>query len=111
MSLRDIGRFNVLALARGPELAGRRIDYAGDSVTPEQMTATLARAIGSELRFVEQPLAEVQAMSADLATMYGWFDRVGYTADIAALRAEFPEVEWQWFEAWATSQDWRARLV
>lgn len=110
VSLREIGRLNAAVLKRGPELAGRRINYAGDELTPIQMTEVMARASGRALEFVRQPLEEVRATSEDLALMYDWFDRVGYTADIPALRNEFPEVEWSTFEAWATSQDWEALL-
>ena len=38
--------------------------------------------------------------------MLEWFDRVGYGADIEALRSEHPEVGWHTFEAWAKDQDW-----
>ena len=50
-------------------------------------------------------------MMEDMALMYEWFDRVGYTADIAGLRNEFPEVEWMTFGDWAKSQDWNATLA
>jgi hypothetical protein len=43
--------------------------------------------------------------------MYEWFERVGYTIDLAALKREFPEVGWHSFEAWARTQDWKALLA
>jgi hypothetical protein len=33
--------------------------------------------------------------------MYEWFDRVGYTADVAGLRRDYPEVGWSTLEDWA----------
>ena len=45
-------------------------------------------------------------MSEDVALMYQWFDRVGYSADIAQLQRDFPEVGWTSFEQWAQVQDW-----
>lgn len=42
--------------------------------------------------------------------MYEWFDRVGYDADIMALRETYPDVGWHTFESWARSQDWAAAL-
>jgi hypothetical protein len=42
------------------------------------------------------------------AKMYEWLDRVGYTADRAALRREFPDVALHDFESWAAAQDWNA---
>ncbi len=40
--------------------------------------------------------------------MFEWFDKVGYSADIAALHREHPEVGWHIFEGWAKEQDWSA---
>lgn len=37
--------------------------------------------------------------------MFEWFDRVGYSADIEALRHEFPEVPWLTFEEWLAQHD------
>ena len=48
-----------------------------------------------------------RAMMEDMALMFEWFDRVGYTADISGLAQEFPEVEWSSFEDWAKSVDWQ----
>jgi len=42
--------------------------------------------------------------------MYEWFDRVGYTADLAALRRDFPDVPFHTFESWAKQQDWKSLL-
>ena len=38
--------------------------------------------------------------------MYEWFDRVGFTVDIKALRRDYPEVGWMTFGQWARAQDW-----
>jgi hypothetical protein len=38
--------------------------------------------------------------------MAEWFDKVGYSADIAALRRDFPEVGWQRFAEWVLQADW-----
>jgi hypothetical protein len=38
--------------------------------------------------------------------MFEWFDRVGYDADIAALRRDFSEVRWHSFSDWAREFDW-----
>lgn len=105
VSLRDIGRFNAAIIERGPEMAGRRINYAGDELTPKEMTAVLAATIGRQLEYELQPMGEVRAMSEDMESMYKWFDRVGFSADITGLRREFPEVGWLSFAQWAETQD------
>jgi len=111
VSLRDIGRFNAAVIERGPVLAGRRLNYAGDELTPGEITSVLAKVTGRTLEYQVQPIEEVRAMSEDIALMYEWFDRVGYTADVAALRAEFADVGWMTFEDWATDQDWQRLLA
>lgn len=112
VSLRDIGRFNAAVITRGPEeLAGMRINYASDELTPSQMTAAIAQASGRDMAFEQQPMEEVRAMMEEMALMYEWFDRVGYTADVAGLRADFPEVEWMSFADWAGAQDWDGLLA
>ena len=110
VSLRDIGRFNAAVIERGPELAGRRINYAGDELTPNEMTAVLAETTGRELEYEELPIDEARARSEDMALMYQWLDRVGYSADIAGLRSDYPEVGWMSFEDWAKVQDWQQIL-
>jgi hypothetical protein len=42
--------------------------------------------------------------------MAEWFGRVGYTVDRAALRREFPDVNFHDFESWAKTQDWNTLL-
>ncbi len=41
-----------------------------------------------------------------MATMYEWFDRIGFSADVKSLRVDYPEVDWLSFEQWAAAQDW-----
>ena len=42
--------------------------------------------------------------------MYEWFRDVGFSADIPALRAAYPELAWTSFADWARSVDWDAAL-
>jgi len=111
VSLGEIGRFNAAVIARGPELAGRRINFAGDELSPAAMAEQLSSAAGTAVAFEEQPLAEINAFSEDTGKMYAWFDAEGYTADIDGLRAEFPEVGWLRFRDWAQAQPWPELLA
>ena len=54
--------------------------------------------------------ATLIAASLEDIRMYGWFDSVGFAADRAALRREFPDVAFHDFESWAKTQDWHALL-
>jgi uncharacterized protein YbjT (DUF2867 family) len=111
VSVREIGEFNATIIERGPELAGQRFNYASDELTPKQMADALQQASGLELQFVQQPIEEMRAFSEDMALMYEWFDKVGYTADIQGLRDQFPEVDWKPFTAWSQSVPWEQVLA
>ncbi len=106
VSLRDIGRFNAAVIERGPTLAGRRFNYAGDELNSLEMASALARHSGLELTYAEQPIDLSVDAVEDTALMFVWFVREGYTADIPGLRVEFPEVEWLTFDDWAGTVDW-----
>jgi len=111
VSLGEIGRFNAAVIARGPELAGRRINYAGDELSSIQIALALSQASGKNIAFHEQPLEELRAYMAETADMFEWFDKVGYSADVQALREEFPEVGWVSFDQWAGNQPWPQLLA
>jgi uncharacterized protein YbjT (DUF2867 family) len=85
---------------------GKRLDVASDEVSGADAAAILTRVTGRPIQFVEQPIEQVRAWSADAATMYEWFVRTGYSTDIAALRRQHPETGWHSFEQWAAMQDW-----
>lgn len=109
--LEDIGRFNAAVIQRRSNLVGRRINYASDELSPTQMTDALSAAIGRTIVYEQQPLEEVRATLDEMGAMYEWFDRVGYSAEIDALKTEFPEVEWTPFSRWVESQDWTSLLA
>jgi len=44
--------------------------------------------------------------NADCATMFEWFDKVGYSVDIEKIKQDYPEVKWQTLQDWAQEQDW-----
>ena len=109
IALSDIVTFTRVVLENREEFAGRRVDIASDELAGEEVAKVLTRATGHEIHYVELPLEQVrQAMGDDGARMFEWFDQVGYSADIAALRRDHPEVGWHTFEEWATGQEWNA---
>jgi len=111
VTLENIGEMAALVLDQRDRGLGRRIEIASDELTPAQMADVIARITGRTVRFVETPLATLRAVSEELATMFEWFDRVGYSVDIQRLRGEFPEIQWTGFESWAKNQSWDALLA
>src|SRR3712207_3682406 len=107
IALSDIAALTALDLDNSDRFGGRRLDIAWDELAGEKVAEILTRVTGREIHYVELPIEQVrQAMGEDGARMFEWFDEVGYSADIAALRWEHPEVGWHTFEGWAKEQDW-----
>lgn len=89
IAVEDIGTFGALAFTRAADLNGRELDLAGDAVTLPEAAATLGRALGRSLEYLQIPISEVRKNSEDFALMLEWFDSTGYNADIAGLEREF----------------------
>jgi len=111
VAVADIGAVAVRLLEDPGRFAGKRFDLAGDELTGDEVAAILARVTGRPFTYFQVSLDVIrQRMGEDAATMYEWFDRVGYTVDRAALRREFPDVAFHDFESWAKAQDWSTLL-
>ena len=108
IALADIAGFAALVLERREPFLRQRIDLASDERSGAEVAEILSRVLGRRIEYVELPLEAVRAGSEDQARMFEWLDRVGFSADIAALRRAYPEVGWHSFEEWAKAQDWRA---
>ena len=106
VALADIGAFVAALVERRERVFGKRFDIAGDELSGEEQAKILSHAIGRAITYQEIPIAAARQQSADAALMFEWFDRVGYDADIAALRKEFSEVRWHGFADWAREFDW-----
>jgi len=111
VAVADIGAVAVRVLEDTGRFTGKRFDLAGDELTGNDVVAILSRVTGRPFAYYQVPLDVIrQGMGEDGARMYGWFDRVGFTVDRAALRREFPDVAFHDFEFWAKAQDWNALL-
>jgi uncharacterized protein YbjT (DUF2867 family) len=81
----DIGKFGAKAFAEADQMKNLELDLAGDAVTMPEAAAGLSELLGKTVTYQQIPMAAVRQQSEDLALMYEWFERVGYSADIAAL--------------------------
>ena len=87
----DIGAFAALAFADPAAWRGRAVDLAGDELTMPQAAEVFARVISRPVRYERTPMNRFrQAMGEESATMFAWFNDVGYAADIPARRAAYP---------------------
>jgi uncharacterized protein YbjT (DUF2867 family) len=85
----DIGWFGARAFTEAAALNRREIDLAGDTRTMTEAAEILTRALGRPIAFAQTPIEQVEQYSKEMAVMLQWFERVGYSADIAELEREF----------------------
>ena len=85
----DIGLFAARAFTDAAALNRREIDLAGDVRTMPEAAEILTNALGRPIAFAQTPIEQLQQYSPDMALMFQWFERVGYSVDIAGLEREF----------------------
>jgi uncharacterized protein YbjT (DUF2867 family) len=110
IAVADVAAMAVAALEDRTRFAGRRIDIASDDLSGQEAADILAAATDKPVKYVRMPMEDVRKISEDAMKMYDWFTRVGYSADIKALRRDYPEVGWHTYETWANEQDWQTLL-
>jgi uncharacterized protein YbjT (DUF2867 family) len=84
----DIGWFGARAFTDAAALNRREIDLAGDVRTMPGAAEILTEALGRPIAFAQTPIDQVRQYNKDMAVMLEWFERVGYSADIAGLERE-----------------------
>src|SRR5579872_5205613 len=89
IAVEDIGWFGARAFTDAAALNRREIDLAGDVRTMPEAAEILAEALGRPIAFAQTPIEQVRQYSKDMSVMLEWFERVGYSADIAGLEREF----------------------
>jgi uncharacterized protein YbjT (DUF2867 family) len=106
VALKDIGEFGAAAFMRPKDFLGQAIDLAGDDLTMPETVALLTKAMGRQIHFQEFPADRAEAaMGHDLATMYQWFNEVGYAVDIPGLNQQFG-IPLTTFAEWMKTIDW-----
>jgi uncharacterized protein YbjT (DUF2867 family) len=85
----DIGWFGARAFTDAAALNRREIDLAGDVRTMPEAAEILTEALGRPIAFAQTPIEAVRQYSKEMAVMLGWFEHVGYSAEIAGLEREF----------------------
>ncbi|MGO8948916.1 MAG: hypothetical protein ACLQUY_14960 [Ktedonobacterales bacterium] len=71
-----------------------------------QAAERFGRVIGRPVQYVQVPMAEVRrTRGEELATMFTWFNQVGYGADLPTLRAIYPALTTleQWLRRYAAN--------
>ncbi|PTR15818.1 hypothetical protein C8R31_103413 [Nitrosospira sp. Nsp2] len=85
----DIGWFGAGEFTDAAALNRRKIALAGDVRTMAEAAEILTEALGRPIAFARTPIEQVRQYSKEMALMFEWFERVGYSVDIADLEREF----------------------
>lgn len=106
ISTEDIGKFVAEVVEGGEKHFGQRINIAGEELTGEELVKKLSAI--SEKDFVYEGFSPefLKETMPDVATMFEWFDKVGYSANIEQLKADFPNISLTSYEAYLKKQDW-----
>ncbi|ARZ66812.1 NmrA/HSCARG family protein [Streptomyces sp. HU2014] len=103
----DIGWFVADAFDDPGHFAGRNVEIAGDELTGPRIAEAFARHTGLPARFESVPIEEIRRQNEWMAKTFVWFNEVGYTADIPALRAAHPGL--LTFDAFLRGSGWSPR--
>jgi uncharacterized protein YbjT (DUF2867 family) len=102
----DIGGIVAAAFEHPGKWQGRAFDMAGDELSMTEIAQALSRAAGRTVEKRQAPWGDFEARSSpQSATMFRWFQDVGYNADIPAVRQEYPKLTS--FDRWLNAS-WHA---
>ena len=99
LSRRDLGRFVALIFDAPADFAGRRIDLASDEITPDGMAEAVSAATGQRVH--AESFDPERISSPDMRAMFTFLATEGYSVDVAALHAAYPQIGWESFSDWA----------
>ena len=110
VAVEDVGAFAAIAFENPDRWIGREVDLAGDDQTMPEIAETFGRVAGKEISYYQVPWDQFEEqMGEEFARQYRWFNDVGYEADIAALRQEYPELTT--LERYLRSHGWEGAEV
>ncbi|KAL7938769.1 hypothetical protein V8C35DRAFT_87850 [Trichoderma chlorosporum] len=89
----DIGEAAADAFLHPEEHSGKAISLAGDEVTYQQLAEIFREKTGAGVPITWGILARLLlATSKEMGTMFSFFEKEGYAADIGALRRQYPRL-------------------
>jgi len=104
----DIAVFVTMAFEHPGRWQGRAVDLAGDELSMAGLAEIFGRLAGRNVQYVQIPWDQFEATAGPgVTTMYRWFQDVGYSVDIAALRQEHPNL--MSFQRWLQTH-WRPKV-
>jgi uncharacterized protein YbjT (DUF2867 family) len=110
VAVEDVGAFAAIAFENPDRWIGRAVDLAADEQSMTEIAETFGRVIGREVSYYQVPWDQFEEQMGEEGTLnLRWINDVGYEADIAALRQEYPELTI--FERYLRSHGWEGAEV
>jgi uncharacterized protein YbjT (DUF2867 family) len=92
LSEEDYGKMVAEVFERPADFLVREKQVASVNMTMTEIAASFSRVMGKTVAYQQIPFeAFEQQAGKEVTTMYRWFERVGYGADLAELKRDFPE--------------------
>jgi hypothetical protein len=103
----DIGAFAAAVFDEPQRFIGQSIDIASDELSNPKVAATFSKVLGRTVNYKKLPMLIVRLfMGKELYQMFLWYNKEGFSADIAALRRTFPNLELTSLEQWLRRDGW-----
>jgi len=91
LSEEDYGEMVADVFDRPADFMNREIEVASVEMTMPEIAAAFSRVLGKTVEYQQIPFeAFEQQIGEELTIMYRWFENVGYAADLAQLKRDFP---------------------
>lgn len=106
LSEEDYGEMVAEVFDRPADFMNREIELASVDMTMPEIAAAFNRVLGKTVEYQQIPFeAFEQQVGEELTTMFRWFENVGYAADLAQLKRDFPAPTN--FETYLRDHDWQ----
>jgi uncharacterized protein YbjT (DUF2867 family) len=106
LSEEDYGEMVADVFDRPADFMNREIELASVDMTMPEIAAAFSRVLGKTVEYQQIPFeAFEQQIGEELTIMYRWFENVGYAADLAQLKRDFPAQTD--FESYLRDHDWQ----
>jgi uncharacterized protein YbjT (DUF2867 family) len=91
LSEEDYGEMVAEVFERPADFANRSIEVASVEMTMPEIAAAFSHVLGKKVEYQQIPFEAFEQQAGEEVTiMYRWFENVGYTADFAQLKRDFP---------------------
>ena len=103
----DVGAYVADAFSSPEKYLGRSIEIAGDELANEEIANTMAEVLGIKVKYRRLPMLVVRmVMDKDLYLMFKWFNEKGFTANIEAVKKNYPDVKVTSLREWLLNENW-----